>query len=77
MNILHKYMDVDWNHINKIKSDYFTHCYLAMKFNCMLLIAVITGTIHAFFPFLFAFTPYRLAKKVVNETERYFVHSDD
>ena len=70
-------MDFDWNHIKKIKSDYFTHCYLAMKFNCMLLIAVITGTIHAFFPFLFAFTPYRLAKKVVNETEKYFVHDNE
>jgi hypothetical protein len=49
---------------------------MAMKFNLMLLIAVITGTIHAFFPFLFAFTPYRLAKRVVNETEKYFVHDE-
>ena len=68
-------MDFDWHHIKKIKSDYFTHFYIAMKFNFILLIAVIAGTVHAFFPFIFAFTPYRLAKLVVKETEEYFINN--
>ena len=69
-------MDFDWNHLKKIKSDYFTHGFMAMKFNMMLFVAAILGTIHAFFPFLFAFTPYKLAKKVVDDTEKYFIHDD-
>ena len=61
-------------HLKDVNSGYFKHLVIAMYFNTLLLIAVITGTIHAFFPFLFAFTPYNLAKRVVDKTEEYFIN---
>jgi hypothetical protein len=30
------------------------------------------GVIHAIFPFMFGFTPYRLAKKITDGTEKNF-----
>lgn len=64
---------MDFNHLREVKSGYFKHCAIAMWFNFLLLIAVITGTVHALFPFLFPYTPYKLAKRVVDGTERYFI----
>jgi len=69
------FTEVDVNHLQTIKCGYFRHCYMAMYFNFLLFVAVITGTIHAFFPFLFPFTPYKLAKKVTDGTEQYFIHN--
>ena len=43
-----------------------------MYFNILALLVFITGTIHAIFPFLFAFTPYKLAKKITDGTEKHF-----
>ncbi len=66
-----------FTHLKEIKCGYFRHCYMAMYFNLLLLLAVITGIIHAFFPFLFPFTPYKLAKKVTDGTEKYFISRID
>jgi len=63
---------MDWNHLKKIKTGYFKHFYYAMYFNILALLVFITGTIHAIFPFLFAFTPYKLAKKITDGTEKHF-----
>ena len=38
---------------------------------------LLTGIIHAFLPWLFPFTPYRLAKKIAQETEKYFINHAD
>jgi len=35
---------------------------------------VVTGVIHSVFPFWFEFTPYRLAKKIVDGTEKNFIN---
>ena len=43
-----------------------------MWFNIIAFAIVVTGTIHAVFPFLFEKTPYKLAKYIVNEAERKF-----
>jgi hypothetical protein len=67
-------MMFDFFHLKKTKSTYFKHLIYAMYFNFLALLVVITGLIHAFFPFLFPFTPYKLAKKIVNDTEKIFKH---
>ena len=67
-------IDFDFNHLKKVKSNYFKHLYYAMYFNIIALLIFITGTIHAFFPFVFAFTPYKLAKKITDGTEKTFKH---
>lgn len=64
---------LDFNHLKEVKSDYFSHLFIALFFVFITFISAITGLIHAFFPFLFPFTPYLLAKKVVNGTEKYFM----
>jgi hypothetical protein len=43
-----------------------------MYFNFLALLVFVTGTIHAFVPFVFAFTPYKLAKKITDGTEKQF-----
>ena len=43
-----------------------------MDFNGIGLLMVITGIIHAFFPQLFGFLPYKLAKKITDGTEKNF-----
>ena len=71
-------LDLDFEHLKNIKTNYFKHLFIAMKFNFIALLVVITGTIHAFFPFVFAFTPYILAKKITDGTEKHFkTESDD
>ena len=65
-------LDIDFKHLRKAKSNYFKHLYYAMYFNVLALLVFITGTIHAFLPFMFAFTPYKLAKKITYGTERTF-----
>jgi len=59
-------------HLKEIKSSYIKHFVYAMWFNLLALCIVITGVIHSIFPSLFVFTPYRLAKKIVEETEKNF-----
>lgn len=70
-------LDVDFKHLKKVKSNYFKHLYFAMKFNIIALLVFITGTIHAFVPFLFAFTPYKLAKMITDGTEKTFKKEED
>ena len=65
---------VDFNHLKEVKSGYFKHLFIALYFVSITLISAFVGLIHAFFPFLFPFTPYNLVKKVVDGTEKYFLH---
>jgi hypothetical protein len=62
----------DWKHLKNANTDYFTHMFVALKFVGILLLAAITGLIHAFLPFMFGFEPYHLTKKVVDGTEKAF-----
>jgi hypothetical protein len=66
-------LDIDRNHLSKVNTGYFKHFAYASYFNFLALLVVITGVIHSVFPFVFAFTPYKLAKKIVDETERNFI----
>lgn len=65
----------DWHHLEKVKSNYFFHAKQAFYFNFLALLVFLTGTIHAIFPFLFPLTPYNLAKKITDGTEKYFLNS--
>ena len=65
-------LDVDFKHLKRARTNYFKHLYYAMYFNFLALLVFITGTIHAFVPFVFAFTPYKLAKKITDGTEKHF-----
>jgi len=59
-------------HLKEVGTGYWTHFKYAMWFNIIAFAVVVTGTIHAVFPFLFEKTPYKLAKYIVNEAERKF-----
>ena len=59
-------------HLKDVKSSYFKHFIYATYFNILAIGVVVTGIIHSIFPFLFEFTPYRLAKKIVDGTEKHF-----
>lgn len=59
-------------HIKRTGSTYFKHLWYATYFNFLAVLIVITGVIHSIFPFWFEFTPYRLAKKIVEGTEKHF-----
>jgi hypothetical protein len=59
-------------HLKQIKSSYLKHFVYATWFNVLAVGIVITGVIHSIFPSLFVFTPYNLAKKIVEETEKNF-----
>jgi len=65
-------MDFDLNHLKKINSSWIKHFLYASYFNFLALLIFFTGFIHSIFPWAFAFTPYKLAKKIVNETEKQF-----
>jgi hypothetical protein len=65
-------MKLDFNHLKKAKTTYWKHLAYAMYYNWLALLVFITGMIHAIFPFLFPFTPYKLAKKITDGTERNF-----
>ncbi|MBR20486.1 MAG: hypothetical protein CMA64_10150 [Euryarchaeota archaeon] len=71
-------MDIDLKHLKKIKSGYFKHFAYATYYNFLALLVFITGTIHSIFPFMFALTPYKLAKMITDGTERNFIkHSKE
>lgn len=61
-------------HLKEAKTTYLKHLIYATYFNILAVGIVITGIIHSIFPFLFEFTPYRLAKKIVDGTEEHFKH---
>ena len=65
-------MDWDFNHLKKIKSSWLKHFLYASYFNFLALLIFITGLIHSVFPCIFTFTPYKLAKKIVDGTEKQF-----
>tara|TARA_B100000900_G_scaffold287594_1_gene246599 strand:+ start:373 stop:594 length:222 start_codon:yes stop_codon:yes gene_type:complete len=65
-------MDWDLNHLKKIKSSWLKHFLYASYFNFLALLILITGLIHSIFPWIFTFTPYKLAKKIVDGTEKQF-----
>ena len=68
-------MNLDFNHLKKINSNWIKHFFYASYFNFLALLIFITGFIHSIIPWLFAFTPYKLAKKIVNETEKQFIQN--
>lgn len=61
-------------HLKEANTTYLKHLIYATYFNVLAVGIVITGIIHSIFPFLFEFTPYRLAKKIVDGTEEHFKH---
>ena len=61
-------------HLKEARTGYFKHLAYASYYNFLALLVFITGVIHSIFPFLFAFTPYKLAKKIVEGTEKNFKH---
>lgn len=69
-------LDIDWKHLSKVKSNYFKHFAYATYFNFLALLVFITGLIHSIFPFVFAFTPYNLAKRIVDGTEKNLIKRD-
>jgi len=66
----------DWKHLKAVNANYFKHFFYATYFNILALLVFITGTIHSIFPFLFPYTPYKLAKKIVDGTEKHFIKRD-
>ena len=65
-------MDFELDHLKKIKSSWIKHFFYANYFNFLALLIFVTGFIHSIFPWVFALTPYKLAKKIVDETEKQF-----
>jgi hypothetical protein len=65
--------DIDMKHLKNVKTGYFKHLAYATYYNFLALLIFITGTIHSIFPFMFALTPYRIAKKIVDGTEKNFI----
>lgn len=63
---------LDTEHLSKTNSNYFKHFTYAMYYNFLALLVFVTGFIHAFIPFLFPYTPYNLAKKITDGTEKNF-----
>lgn len=70
-------LDVDFKHLSKVGHGYFAHLRYAMYFNIIALLVFITGTIHAFVPWVFAYTPYKLAKMITDGTEKHFGCPED
>lgn len=62
------------NHLKAANTSYFKHFYYATYFNLLGLMMVITGIVHSIIPSLFEFTPYKIAKKIVTETEKHFIN---
>ena len=65
-------MDFDFKHFKKINSSWLKHFLYATYFNLLALLIFITGVIHSIIPWIFVFTPYKLAKKIVDGTEKQF-----
>jgi len=59
-------------HLKDTKSTYLKHFFYASYYNVLAMLIFVTGVIHSIFPFLFKFTPYNLAKKIVEGTEEHF-----
>ena len=68
------YLKMDWDikHLKKIKSSWLKHFLYASYFNFLALLIFITGFIHSILPWIFTFTPYKLAKRIVDGTEKQF-----
>ena len=45
---------------------------MAIYYSFLGLGVFLVGVIHAFFPFMFGFTPYKIAKKITDGTEKNF-----
>jgi len=45
---------------------------MAIYYSFLGLLIFVMGLLHAVFPFLFGFTPYKIAKKITDGTEKYF-----
>jgi Na+/H+ antiporter NhaC len=67
-------MHIDINHLKKANTTYWKHFKYAMYYNFLAFLVFLTGMIHAVFPFMFPFTPYKLAKRITNGTEQHFKH---
>jgi hypothetical protein len=65
------------NHLSKINSTWTKHFLYASYYNFLALLILVTGIIHSIFPFLFEFTPYKLAKQIVEGTEKNFKVTTD
>ena len=65
-------LDLNFKHLKEVDSSYIKHFIIATYYNFLALLIVVTGVIHSIFPFVFAFTPYKLAKKIVDGTEQNF-----
>ena len=65
------------NHLQQAKTTYFKHFIYASYYNFLALLVLITGLIHSIFPFWYEFTPYRLAKKIVDGTEQNFINIEE
>jgi phage shock protein PspC (stress-responsive transcriptional regulator) len=64
------------NHLKRANTTYLKHLVYASYYNWLAVLIVVTGVIHSVFPFWFEFTPYRLAKKIVDSTEKNFINND-
>lgn len=67
----------DFKHLEKAGASYFEHLFVALWFALIALGVAITGVIHAIFPFMFGFLPYRLAKKITDGSEQNFKTLED
>ena len=63
---------IDWKHLQRAHTGYLKHLAYASYYNLLALGVLVTGIIHSIIPWLLPFTPYNLAKKIVNGTERNF-----
>ena len=64
----------DWNHLKTAKTNYVFHAIAALQYSFLGLLIFVLGLIHAVFPFMFGFLPYRLAKRITDGTEKYFLN---
>jgi hypothetical protein len=60
------------SHLKKVGASYTKHFLYATWFNMVALAIFVTGTIHSVLPFVFANTPYKLAKYIVTNAEKEF-----
>jgi hypothetical protein len=63
---------INFDHLKDVNSGYFKHMYMALYLSSLVFLSSIIGFIHAIFPFLLPFAPYHLAKKAIDEAEKYF-----
>ncbi len=62
----------EWDHLSKAGASWFKHFYIALYYSGIAFLVAILGLIHAIFPFMFGFLPYKLAKKITDGTEENF-----